>query len=90
MSQRSRVPLPAQVDLAGVNLSIQVNHCKTPDCANFGVPARTEPARPARLHNALGGRTSAIGIRATNTHATTGGLTMRQETAESSTNRNAP
>ncbi len=45
MIQRPRVPLPAQVELAGVNLSIQVNHCKTPDCANFGVPARTEQGK---------------------------------------------
>ena len=45
MSQRPCVPLPAQVELAGVNLSIQVNHCKTPDCANFGVPARTEQGK---------------------------------------------
>ena len=45
MSQRPRVPLPAQVDLACVPLNLQVNHCKTPDCANFGVPARTEPGK---------------------------------------------
>ena len=45
MSQRPRVPLPAQVELAGVNLNVQVNHCKTPGCANFGVPARTEPGK---------------------------------------------
>ena len=31
------------MDLAGVNLSVQVNHCKTPDCADFGTPSRTEP-----------------------------------------------
>lgn len=45
MTQRPRVPLPAQVDLAGVMLGVQVNHCKTPGCANFGVPARTEPGK---------------------------------------------
>ena len=45
MSQRPRVPLPAQVDLAGAPMNIQVNHCKTPDCANFGVPARTKPGK---------------------------------------------
>ena len=45
MTQRPRVPLPAQVDLAGVALNLQVNHCKTPGCANFGVPARTEPGK---------------------------------------------
>ena len=41
-----RVPLPATIKLPGIERTIQVNHCKMPDCRNFGVPARTKHAKP--------------------------------------------
>lgn len=41
-----RVPLPATIILPGIERDIQVNHCKMPDCRNFGVPARTKHAKP--------------------------------------------
>ena len=40
------MPLPATIDLFGEARTVQVNHCKTPGCNNFGVPARHEPQRP--------------------------------------------
>ena len=40
--KRPRVPLPATFVLPGAERTIQVNHCKMPDCTNFGVPARTK------------------------------------------------
>ena len=39
-AQRPRVPLPASIDLIGAERTLQVNHCRMPDCENFGVPAR--------------------------------------------------
>ena len=39
---RPRVPLPAIIKLPGETRAIQVNHCKMPDCSNFGIPARTK------------------------------------------------
>ena len=41
-----RVPLPATIKLPGIERTIQVNHCKMPDCSNFGIPARTKQAKP--------------------------------------------
>ena len=41
-----RVPLAATINLPGSQRTIQVNHCKMPDCSNFGVPARTEKGKP--------------------------------------------
>ncbi len=46
MEARPRVPLPATSDLIGEERTIQVNHCRMPACANFGVPARHEPQKP--------------------------------------------
>ena len=43
---RPRVPLPAIINLPGEMRAIQVNHCKMPDCVNFGVPARTKHGKP--------------------------------------------
>ena len=37
---RPRVPLPETIDLVGERLTIQVNHCRMPNCDNFGIPAR--------------------------------------------------
>ena len=36
---RPRIPATAIETVAGTPVSIQVNHCKNPTCANFGVPA---------------------------------------------------
>ena len=64
-----RVPLPATIDLPGSQTSIQVNHCKMPDCANFGVPARTKQGKTGpskdrdphyKLHSTKGGQIPAI------------------------------
>ena len=38
--QRPRVPLPASIDFIGAERTVQVNHCRMPNCDNFGVPAR--------------------------------------------------
>ena len=46
MNQRSRIPLPATTDAIGAPLTIQVNHCRMPDCDNFGVPASPRHAKP--------------------------------------------
>lgn len=35
-----RVPLPAAIDVAGRKRTVQVNHCRMPNCDNFGLPAR--------------------------------------------------
>ena len=42
---RPRVPEAWELDLPGGAQSLQVNHCRQPDCANFGVPARTAPGK---------------------------------------------
>ena len=64
-----RVPLPATIDLPGSQTAIQVNHCKMPDCANFGVPARTKQGKTGpskdrdphyKLHSTKGGQIPAI------------------------------
>ena len=41
MSEQPRVPLPADASLIDTQRTLQVNHCRMPDCENFGVPART-------------------------------------------------
>ena len=38
-----RVPETANARILGDLFPIQTNHCRTPGCANFGVPARTRP-----------------------------------------------
>ena len=47
---RPRVPLHANADLLGNEFTIQVNHCRMPDCVNYGVRPRTLPGKrgPAR------------------------------------------
>ena len=37
-----RVPETANARILGEPFPIQTNHCRTPGCANFGVPARTK------------------------------------------------
>ena len=46
MKKHPRVPLPASVNLFGTERVIQVNHCRSPICTNFRVPARTKHAKP--------------------------------------------
>jgi len=41
-----RIPPSADVMVAGKEVTIQVNHCKNPTCANFGIPAN--PLRKRR------------------------------------------
>ena len=43
--QRPRVPESVDLALLGFRQTVQVNHCRQPSCANFGVPARTEPGK---------------------------------------------
>ena len=45
MTDKPRVPLPAEAAVAGLAREIQVNHCRQPSCANFGVPARTKQGK---------------------------------------------
>ena len=40
-----RVPETANARILGDMFPIQTNHCRTPGCANFGVPARTRPGK---------------------------------------------
>ena len=40
-----RVPETANASVLGDAFPVQVNHCRTPGCANFGVPARTKPGK---------------------------------------------
>ncbi len=40
-----RVPETANAGILGDMFPIQTNHCRTPGCANFGVPARTRPGK---------------------------------------------
>ena len=46
MSKLPRVPLSVKACLIGAQRTIQVNHCRMPDCNNYGVPARTEHGKP--------------------------------------------
>ncbi len=40
-----RVPETANARILGEPFPIQTNHCRTPGCVNFGVPARTRPGK---------------------------------------------
>ena len=46
MIEQPRIPLPATTHLVGERRDIQVNHCRMPDCENYGVPARSEHSKP--------------------------------------------
>ena len=41
-----RIPETANAGILGETFPVQVNHCRTPGCANFGVPARTKRGKP--------------------------------------------
>ena len=40
------MPPPVEADVAGISRTLQVNHCRSPHCENYGLPARLEPVRP--------------------------------------------
>ena len=42
---KHRVPVPVNNPL-DKDLNIQVNHCRMPDCDNYGIPAKTEHIKP--------------------------------------------
>ena len=44
-ASRPRVPRHATADLRGNEFTVQVNHCRNPACANFGVRPRTMPGK---------------------------------------------
>ncbi len=46
MSARPRVPVDVSNPLTDTAGRIQVNHCRMPDCDNYGVAARTTPVKP--------------------------------------------
>ncbi len=47
MTDRPRVPVPATTDLfGGERRTIQVNHCRMPNCGNFGQPAKHQRQKP--------------------------------------------
>ena len=73
MSKPPRVPLPASVELVGESRTIQVNHCRMPQCENFGVAARHEPQKPGpspgrdpayKLHSTSKGRIPSLRCKA--------------------------
>ena len=48
MKKHPRVPLPATADIVGRELVIQVNHCRAPNCENYGTPARHQHGKKGR------------------------------------------
>ena len=46
MSARPRVPVDVSHPITDTVGRIQVNHCRMPDCDNYGVAARTTPVKP--------------------------------------------
>ena len=68
MSTAPRVPVSAANPLNPA-ADIQINHCRMPDCDNFGVPAKTTPVKTGRssdrdlhytLSNTSKGRVAAL------------------------------
>ena len=47
-TKRPRVPPDVQNPMAVSGSVIQINHCRMPDCDNYGVPARISPVRTGR------------------------------------------
>ena len=39
------MPVPVEVDLFGVPRTLQVNHCRSPHCDNYGLAAKSEPVK---------------------------------------------
>ena len=46
MIDQPRIPLPATTRLIGKRRNIQINHCRMPDCENYGISARPEHSKP--------------------------------------------
>ena len=42
----TRVPVTTPLSLPHATRDIQVNHCRMPDCDNYGVPPRIEKGKP--------------------------------------------
>ena len=49
--KRVRVPLAEPNPMVESDTVIQVNHCRMPDCDNYGVHARTTPVKTGRSDN---------------------------------------
>ena len=47
MNSGPRVPVGVKNPLKPAE-AIQINHCRMPDCDNYGVPAITTPVKPGR------------------------------------------
>ncbi len=41
-----RIPRPVTTPLVGIERTVQVNHCRMPDCDNFGVLGMPSQAHP--------------------------------------------
>ena len=70
-----RVPRHAAADLIGEQRTIQVNHCRNPECDNYGVAPRTMPGKTGpgagrdphyRLHSTNRGQVPALLCKACN------------------------
>ncbi len=46
MKKPPRIPMPVTALIAGTRYRLQVNHCRMPDCENFGIPARHHHGKP--------------------------------------------
>ena len=46
MISRPRVPVSVEIPIVGRKSEIQVNHCRMPDCDNYGIPAITTRIKP--------------------------------------------
>ena len=46
MISRPRVPVSVEIPIVGRKSEIQLNHCRMPDCDNYGIPAITTQIKP--------------------------------------------
>ena len=70
-----RIPRHAAADLVGQQRTVQVNHCRSPSCENYGVAPRTMPGKTGpgggrdphyRLHSTNSGQVPALLCKACN------------------------
>ena len=70
---KSRVPPPVEAQVVGVSRTLQVNHCRSPHCENYGLPAQVEPVKPGpskgrdpgyKVHSTSRGATPSIRCKA--------------------------
>ena len=52
-NNQPRVPLAGSINLFGIERTIQVNHCRMPDCINYAVPAKTTKEKKATRANRI-------------------------------------